>query len=278
MLRARMRSQSADRGRLIRRLAPLCLLTTIDALAKWNVALKLGREPGTSMPETWAANGARFFLQTQVEFGDGAADDATEPFLGKREQSRCSPEPAFYTDITGRKEVLVGDGAWVLAKDRAPAVLRFWLDFSQATDVESRGVALPAERLVFTASTFDAAAVADARRGLLPAKQAQRAAQTAVDELKDDPKNLFSFAQKSDALAAATAAVARVEAQLPGGARDPTAGYLPGEEKLYVDQGPISVKRRGPPFFREKYFVVGTFSLTPVLEGAELAASKRLYY
>ena len=64
----------------------------------------------------------------------------------------------------------------------------------------------------------------------------------------------------------------------PGGARDPTAGYLPGEEKLYVDQGPISVKRRGPPFFREKYFVVGTFSLTPVLEGAELAASKRLYY
>ena len=28
----------------------------------------------------------------------------------------------------------------------------------------------------------------------------------------------------------------------------------------------------------EKYFIVGTFSLTPVLEGAELAASKRLYY
>ena len=70
MLHARMRSRSADRSGLIRRLAPLCLLTTIDALAKWNVALKLGREPGTSMPETWAANGARFFLQTQVEFGD----------------------------------------------------------------------------------------------------------------------------------------------------------------------------------------------------------------
>ena len=31
-------------------------------------------------------------------------------------------------------------------------------------------------------------------------------------------------------------------------------------------------------FSREKYFIVGTFSLTPVLEGAELAASKRLYY
>ena len=40
----------------------LACLSTADALAKWNVALNLGREPGTSMPESWAASGARFFL------------------------------------------------------------------------------------------------------------------------------------------------------------------------------------------------------------------------
>ena len=82
-----------------------------------------------------------------------------------------------------------------------------------------------------------------------------------------------------DALAAAQSAVERVEERLPK-VRDPNAGALPGEARLYVDQGPISVKRPGlfGPFSREKYFIVGTFSLTPVLEGAELAASKRLYY
>ena len=71
----------------------------------------------------------------------------------------------------------------------------------------------------------------------------------------------------------------QVEERLPK-VRDPNAGALPGEARLYVDQGPISVKRPGlfGPFSREKYFIVGTFSLTPVLEGAELAASKRLYY
>ena len=83
-----------------------------------------------------------------------------------------------------------------------------------------------------------------------------------------------------DALAAAQSAVERVEERLPK-VRDPNAGALPGEAaKLFVDQGPISVKRPGlfGPLSREKYFIVGTFSLTPVLEGAELAASKRLYY
>ena len=255
-----------------------CLLATADALAKWNVALTLGREPGSSMPESWAASGARFFLQTQIEFGDDPA--AEEPFLGRGRAPRCvTAESAAFTGVGGRQEVAVGSGAWVLARDRAPAVLRFWLDFSDATDVESRGVALPAEKLYFTASAFDADDVADARRDLLPANQKRAAAQSEVDEVREG-SNLFALAKKMDALAAAQSAVERVEERLPK-VRDPNAGALPGEEaKLFVDQGPISVKRPGlfGPLSREKYFIVGTFSLTPVLEGAELAASKRLYY
>ena len=256
-----------------------CLLATVDALAKWNVALNLGREPGSSMPESWAASGARFFLQTQVEFGDGAGDES-EPFLGRGRTPRLvTAETAAFTGVGGRREVAVGSGAWVLARDRAPAVLRFWLDFSDATDVESRGVALPAEKLYFTASAFDMDDVAAARRDLLPANQKRAAAQSEVDEVREG-SNLFALAKKMDALAAAQSAVERVEERLPK-ERDPNAGALPGEEaKLFVDQGPISVKRPGlfGPLSREKYFIVGTFSLTPVLEGAELAASKRLYY
>ena len=120
--------------------------------------------------------------------------------------------------------------------------------------------------------------MADARRDLLPANQKRAAAQSEVDEVREGP-NLFALAKKMDALAAAQSAVERVEERLPK-VRDPNAGALPGEARLYVDQGPISVKRPGllGPFSREKYFIVGTFSLTPVLEGAELAASKRLYY
>jgi hypothetical protein len=256
----------------------VCLLATADALAKWNVALNLGREPGSSMPESWAASGARFFLQTQVEFDDGTGDES-EPFLGRGRAPRCvTAETAAFTGVGGRREVAVGSGAWVLARDRAPAVLRFWLDFSDATDVDSRGVALPAEKLYFTASAFDADDVADARRDLLPANQKRAAAQAEVDEVREGP-NLFALAKKMDALAAAQSAVERVEERLPK-VRDPNAGSLPGEARLYVDQGPISVKRPGlfGPLSREKYFIVGTFSLTPVLEGAELAASKRVYY
>ena len=106
-----------------------CLLATADALAKWNVALNLGREPGSSMPESWAASGARFFLQTQVEFGDDPATE--ESFLGRGRAPRLvTAETASFTGVGGRREVAVGSGAWVLARDRAPAVLRFWLDFS----------------------------------------------------------------------------------------------------------------------------------------------------
>ena len=265
------------RSRLVRLARLSCLLATADALAKWNVALNLGREPGSSMPESWAASGARFFLQTQLEFGEDPAAEAS--FLGRGRAPRCvTAETASYTGVGGRREVAVGNGALVLARDRAPAVLRFWLDFSDAPDVESRGVALPAEKLYFTASAFDADDVADARRDLLPANQKRAAAQAEGDEVREGP-NLFALAKKMDALAAAQSAVERVEERLPK-VRDPNAGALPGEARLYVDQGPISVKQPGlfGPFSREKYFIVGTFSLTPVLEGAELAASKRLYY
>lgn len=89
---------------------------------------------------------------------------------------------------------------------------------------------------------------------------------------------LLGVAQKMDALGAAKAAVERVEKKLPEG-RDPVAGYVPGAPgKVFFDGGPISVKRRSFLPFGEKYFVVGRWSATPVLEGAELAASKRLYY
>ena len=71
-----------------------------------------------------------------------------------------------------------------------------------------------------------------------------------------------------------TAALARLEKRLPTG--DPTAGYLPGADKVMVDTGSLSVRRRG--LLRDAYAVVGRWTATPVLEGAELAASKRLYY
>ena len=91
-------------GGLVRLAHLSCLVATADALAKWNVALNLGREPGTSMPESWAASGARFFLQTQIEFGDDPA--AEESFLGRGRTPRLvTAETAAFTGVGGRREV-----------------------------------------------------------------------------------------------------------------------------------------------------------------------------
>ena len=83
----------------------------------------------------------------------------------KLEKVRVKTKSEVYEPLTERETT--GGMARGLARDRAPAGLRCWLDFSDATDVESRGVALPAEKLYFPASAFDADDVADARRDLL---------------------------------------------------------------------------------------------------------------
>ena len=128
---------------------------SVGALAPtWSIAMNLGREDGSSMPKEWAASGARFFLQTSVELSEDTTE-FDEPFLGRRETRRAVAQSAQYTGLDGRRDVAVADGAWVLAEDRQPKVMRFWLDFSGAGTVESRGVELPAERLFFTASAFD---------------------------------------------------------------------------------------------------------------------------
>mmetsp|Transcript_27307 Transcript_27307/g.81913 ORF Transcript_27307/g.81913 Transcript_27307/m.81913 type:complete len:279 (+) Transcript_27307:144-980(+) len=254
----------------------------------WNVALNVGREGGSSMPADWAANGARFFSQCKIEFCD-APGDASEPFLGATAAAMGLPkrdvrlakvvEPISYTDVGGKRTVDVGDGAWVLAQDRDPYVLRFWLDLSAAKDVTSRGVALPAEKIYFTAAAFDADAQTEARKELLPLKQALRAAEAEVDafEATPSPLSILALAKKTEARDAAQAALARLEARLPKG--DPAAGSLPGSDRVMVDTGSLSVRRKGRlPWQGDTYAVVGRWTATPVLEGAELAASKRLYY
>ena len=271
-------------------IALLLCTSSADALSapttpsppKWSVALNLGREPGSSMPKSWAASGARFFLQADVDFLD-LPGDASEPFLGRGGVGTAVAASATFTGLGGKQTVAAGTGAWVLTRNRVPNVFRFWLDMSEATGVESRGVELPAERLYFTASAFDEASVADAKKGLLGAKQGVFAAQADVDGFDaakeaPGPLGLLALTKKVDALNAAKSAVSRLELRVPDG--NPTPGYLPtSDEKVILDSGSISVRRRGLlPGFGDKYFVVGRWTATPVLEGAELAASKRLYY
>ena len=261
-------------------MGPLLLLLTFACecrALKWNIALNLGREPTTSMPKEWGASGARFFLQTEVDFAAPAAE-TKEPFLGNREALRAEPTPAQYTGLDGSRTVDVGPGAWALALDLD--VFRFWLDFSKATGVESRGVELPAEKLYFTATAFDAAAVATRRSDLLPKKQAVFVAEAEVKSYQaGSPTGVWNLAKRVDTLNAARADLERLEKRLPKD-RAPIAGSLPGAPgDVLIDSGSVSVRRKPKlPFGRDVYFVVGRFTATPVLEGAELAASKRLYY
>ena len=135
-----------------------CLLATADALAKWNVALNLGREPGSRCPRA----GRRAARASSCRRRSSSA--TILPRSLRRSSAAAARRAASLRNgvvpqFGGRREVAVGRRG-LLARDRAPAVLRFWLDFSGATDVESRGVALPAEKLYFTASAFDADDVA----------------------------------------------------------------------------------------------------------------------
>ncbi|KAJ1447176.1 hypothetical protein M885DRAFT_543754 [Pelagophyceae sp. CCMP2097] len=236
------------------------------APAKWNVVLDLGRSEESRMPADWAASGARFFVQSEVELVYDAGADDERKFLG-RETRKLAASPGTFTGLGGKFEVAIRpDAEWALSADE-PRRLRFWLDFSDAV-ANSRGVELPAEKLFFTTDVYDPLRVSEAKRTLAAAKQAVFAAEAAVGE--GGPRSAANDARK---------ALQSLEKRLPA-TSNLTPGPIPGlAGGALVDSGKtavVSVKRR--TLFGQRFVAVDTCSLTPVLEGAELAASKRLYY
>ena len=122
-------------------LALLLCASSADALSapttpsppKWSVALNLGREPGSSMPKSWAASGARFFLQADVDFLD-LPGDASEPFLGRGGVGTAVAASATFTGLGGKQTVAAGTGAGCYTYPPPDACIRTYTGYYGAGD------------------------------------------------------------------------------------------------------------------------------------------------
>ena len=116
------------------------------------ITLNIGREPGTWMPDGWAASGARLSFPVDVEFSAEQATQFVEPLLGEAAGTNRLRvlRPGSFVGAAGEVSVATANGAWRETPTGAggEAQLRFFLDFPQ--EATRNDVTLPAGRLFFT--------------------------------------------------------------------------------------------------------------------------------
>ena len=124
----------------------------------FQIAVDLGREPGTKQPANWAPTGARLGLKLAVRLRDTALPTGTRTeFICGRSANTFEVEPlqpsAHFITSDGTHDVSITGGGWSLAPTRDSPVggnarwLRFWIEQSGAA---RNGVVLPAGRLCFS--------------------------------------------------------------------------------------------------------------------------------
>ena len=148
-----------------------CLLQSAAALTlnafSCRVTLNIGREPGTWMPDDWAASGARMSLPLDVTFSDEPVE-CTEPnFLQNRDvklpslpgegssTSRLQCSGGSFVGAQGEVVVKADGGAWSAQPTGqcGEHLLRFYLDFPEGA--ARNDVSLPAGRLYFSSACWD---------------------------------------------------------------------------------------------------------------------------
>jgi len=122
-----------------------------------SVTMSVGREPGTWMPEEWAASGARLSLPLSVRFSDEPVDLGIpgEEALGGRNAKRLECEGGSFVGLGGVIKVAADGGAWsVLPTGReGEGLVRFFIDFPEGAT--RNDVNLPAGRVFFSSVCFD---------------------------------------------------------------------------------------------------------------------------
>jgi hypothetical protein len=148
-----------------------CLLQSAAALTlnafSCRVTLNIGREPGTWMPDDWAASGARMSLPLDVTFSDEPVE-CTEPnFLQNRDvklpslpgegssTSRLQCSGGSFVGAQGEVVVKADGGAWSAQPTGqcGEHLLRFYLDFPEGA--ARNDVSLPAGRVYFSSACWD---------------------------------------------------------------------------------------------------------------------------
>lgn len=254
-------------------------LALLHACAALNLAgttvrlsLNVGREPGTWMPDDWAASGARLLLPVDVRFDERECE--SEPFIGKiRDGAReLTPlDDARFVGMDGEQRVPVARGGYCATPSpgrSGEACLRFWLDFPEGAQKRDVYIA-PGERVFFNTGAWDADALA-AFEAEVTMKQA------AYDELCAEVE------RETAALAEAPAwerlfmtrkmillqerrqnlkdALAYAKATLP----ERTEGAEPTGGLRFATEGGLCVKRKKGFLGPEVYHILGTFRVSDV--------------
>ena len=242
----------------------------------WRLSLNVGREPGTYMPEDWAASGARLAFPVDVEFTTAASTQfAFEELLGAADGT-CRLRvlgPGKFIGSSGEVSVECKHGAWRATPTGAggESHLRFFLDFPE--DATRNDVVLPAGRLFFTTGCWQATELELAEQALKELEEAISELDTSWAATREEGEKAnvlrkaaifregVTLSEKRQMLVAQLRAVA---SSMPG-----PSGTVDGPPGLKVGKvGGLSVKRKRG--LGEAYFMLGTFSMASI----ELQASQ----
>ena len=121
--------------------------------------LNLGREPGTWMPQEWAASGARLSLPLELRFSDELVDLGFpgEEVFGGRAARRLVCDGGSFVGPQGEVKVSSTGGAWVVepSGQEGEGRVRFFLDFPEGAT--RNDVSLPAGRVYFSCACWESA-------------------------------------------------------------------------------------------------------------------------
>jgi len=124
------------------------------------VRLSVGREPGTWMPQDWAASGARLSLPVRMRFSDEVVDmgfpgeESLNPG-GSRYAKKLYCEGGSFVGAQGEVVVKATGGAWSAESSDIPgaSTVNWFVDFPEAA--ARNDVTLPSGRVFFSGAAWE---------------------------------------------------------------------------------------------------------------------------
>mmetsp|Transcript_32348 Transcript_32348/g.65822 ORF Transcript_32348/g.65822 Transcript_32348/m.65822 type:complete len:303 (-) Transcript_32348:212-1120(-) len=260
------------------------LLTRLQDI-QCELALSIGRIPGTAMPSEWAASGAKLGLTLELEFSNEPADyEMNKERLLKGDALMGSKlyttyplnEPTFVSN-KGTEIVKVLPGAYGCQIQQVQSqqyALRFFMD---CPDGATRNdVELPAERIYFLSSCWNVEDESVLTRAVKRQKEMEESIQQITQQLdiiekEQQDNNLFQKALKFRESVDLVEKRGKLKVQLQELEQAyplQSGSVMRGpNDIMFAKEGVIAVKRlRGAMGTREQYHWIGTFTYNEFFE------------
>ena len=226
--------------------------------------LNIGREPGTKMPEQWAASGARLALPVEVTFTDEVVPGGS--LRWNVEEPACCPARVLratagrFVGAQGEVSVQVEPGGWLAEPaDRCgQEILRFYLDFPAGA--VRNDASIPAGRVFFRAAMWDGEE--------LSTYQAERAAVQADLDAYAGAAAEGSLIERAQALTSERAETLRYHLEALDRSLPDARGVVAGPRGVQLAaSGEVCVKANGMSnlwgALSDRFLTIGHFSFAP---------------